>query len=145
MLVITARSLDRICCGTMAKSGSKEWKIQIQRHLDYRCKSTTLASQICTLFLLNYNEIFANDTDSIGVLAHGRVLYDYSGEDVVLKEDQIVLLQELRTLFDGWWRGYIQYNSKWWFWTKVSSNYVEVEAQLADKEIISIIERINNK
>ena len=107
-------------------------------------QSTTLASQICTLFLLNYNEIFANDTDSIGVLAHGRVLYDYSGEDIVLKEDQIVFITGIEDTFDGWWRGYIQYNSND-FEQKFPSNYVKVEAQLADEEIISIIERINNK
>lgn len=54
-------------------------------------QSSTLASQICTLFLQHYAEIFENEIDlnDAPVMAYGRVLYDWcESEDRVNSESE---------------------------------------------------------
>lgn len=118
-------------------------------------QSTTLASQICTHFLLNYEEIFMNlkNDGDLGVLAYGRALYDYP--EILLREDQIVFITGIEDRHDGWWRGYIKAADEAEdssakhsqkdeaFEQKFPSNYVHVEAQESDTQIIERITHIN--
>lgn len=70
------------------------WHPQEERHtkhsttLGLSLQSTTLASQIFTLMLQNYEEIFGGveASDEEEVVAYGRVVYDYTCEDDVCED-----------------------------------------------------------
>lgn len=114
-------------------------------------QSTTLASQICTHFLLNYEEIFVNSDGDLGVFAYGRALYEYP--EISLRDDQIVFITGIEDKYDGWWRGYISYEAKETdkegvatedagIEQKFPSNYVRVVDQESDTQLIERIKAV---
>lgn len=110
-----------------------------------------------------------NKKGDLRVLAYGRALYEYP--EILLKEDQIVFITGIEDTFDGWWRGYISHeildedkgegslslesdlnnltsetdsdnksdsdNEQ-----KFPSNYVQVDGQESDTQILQLIEQI---
>lgn len=105
-------------------------------------QSTTLASQICTHFLLNYEEIFLKN-ENITVVAYGRALYDFEENGLSIKDNAIIFITGIEDNFDGWWNGYVTHRDNSEYPQKFPSNYVKVEGQLEDQEIIeSILKKI---
>lgn len=110
-------------------------------------QSSTLASQICTLFLQNYKEIFEDkeeeDKDSTVIFAYAKVLYDYDPEAEAeedaqsLRENQIVFVTGIEDSFDGWWRGFtLPSKTNDNLVSKFPSNYVQVLQQCPDQELL---------
>jgi hypothetical protein len=129
-------------------------------------QSSTLASQICTLFLQNYNEIFdINTLHSNPVMAYGKVVYDYSIDDECgvesescessnsLKSTVSDEISSGESSSDGSLRaGQIIFINciddsidGWWLayfsnrLSKFPSNYVQVLAQRSDEELIKLL------
>jgi hypothetical protein len=92
--------------GKASKSSTKP----TSNTLGLSLQSSTLASQICTLFLQKYQEIFIVKPCSLAatIFAFGRVLYDYSCQGrKKLKEGDLVFITGIEDSLDGWWRGHV--------------------------------------